>query len=51
MKELEQFLQGLKKRNPHETEFDQAVVEVVGGVVVGDVSSWLVIRDPDETNS
>lgn len=33
MKELEQFLLGLKKRNPHETEFHQAVEEVATSIM------------------
>ena len=32
-KELDQFMQGLKKRNPHETEFQQAVCEVATSVM------------------
>ncbi|MDF2377484.1 MAG: NADP-specific glutamate dehydrogenase [Verrucomicrobiales bacterium] len=32
-KELDQFMQGLKKRNPHETEFQQAVYEVATSVM------------------
>jgi glutamate dehydrogenase (NADP+) len=32
-KELEEFLAGLKKRNPHETEFHQAVEEVATSVM------------------
>lgn len=32
-KEIEQFMHGLKKRNPHETEFHQAVEEVVSSVM------------------
>lgn len=33
MKAIECFMQGLKKRNPHETEFHQAVEEVVESVM------------------
>jgi glutamate dehydrogenase (NADP+) len=33
MKEIEQFMAGLRKRNPHETEFQQAVEEVVQSVM------------------
>jgi glutamate dehydrogenase (NADP+) len=32
-KEIEQFMRGLKKRNPHEDEFHQAVEEVVTSVM------------------
>lgn len=32
-KEIEQFMHGLRKRNPHETEFHQAVEEVVSSVM------------------
>lgn len=32
-KELKRFLKGLKKRNPHETEFHQAVEEVASSVL------------------
>ena len=32
-RELEKFLQGLRKRNPHETEFHQAVEEVASSVI------------------
>src|SRR6056297_1695145 len=32
-KELEHFMQGLQKRNPHETEFHQAVHEVARSVM------------------
>ncbi|MEM9016537.1 MAG: NADP-specific glutamate dehydrogenase [Verrucomicrobiota bacterium] len=32
-KELEHFMQGLRKRNPHETEFQQAVYEVAASVM------------------
>lgn len=33
MKEIEQFMKGLRKRNPHEGEFHQAVEEVITSVM------------------
>ena len=33
MKDLEDFMSGLKKRNPHEDEFHQAVEEVAASIL------------------
>ncbi|MDZ7683738.1 MAG: NADP-specific glutamate dehydrogenase [Gammaproteobacteria bacterium] len=38
--EIDQFMEGLRKRNPHETEFHQAVEEVVDSIM-----PWYLERD------